>query len=115
MDKCKLSDEECVPCNGKTPPVSLTEAVSYLSQVPDWQIVDDADGLMLRRRFKFKTCAKAMVFINQMMAIAEQKNHHPVYVHGYKKVCVRFQTFAINNISKNDFILAALVDAIVVE
>ena len=118
MDDCKLSKEECVPCNGKTPALTKAQRKYYLQQVPDWQVIDgiERDGeLMLVRAFEFETFAKAVAFIKQMANIAEQKNHHPTYLHRYKEVRVHFQTYVIKNLSKNDFILAALIDEIVVQ
>lgn len=84
---------------------------AYLPQVPSWRVEDDA---RIVRDLKFKDFAAALAFVERAGAIAEQEGHHPdLFLHGWNKVTVTLSTHAIKGLSKNDFIMAAKLDAAV--
>lgn len=75
----------------------------------DWQI---EDGTRLRRRLKFRTFAAAFERATQVAAIAEAEGHHPDMCVGWGYLDVTLTTHAIKGLSRNDFIMAAKIDAI---
>ena len=61
-----LREMKCVPCRGDEPTVTGEELTRYHAQVPNWEIIE-VDGVKrLRRAFKFKNFAQALVFTNKV-------------------------------------------------
>jgi 4a-hydroxytetrahydrobiopterin dehydratase len=103
-----LTKKRCVPCEGGSKPLSLTDAKMYHKEVKDWKL----SRKVIEREFVFKDFKKAMVFINKVAVIAETEGHHPdIYVF-YNKVKLQLSTHAIGGLSLNDFIVAAKVDRV---
>ncbi len=114
-DSCKLSDKKCGPCNHKTPPLSQAQLSEYSMAIPSWEIERDTSTPKIKRDFTFKNFLLAMAFINKMAVIAEEEGHHPdFHLYNYRNVSVSLTTHAIHNLSENDFIVAAKIDAITV-
>lgn len=106
-----LTQKKCTPCEGGTPPLTKEKAEELLKQVPQWKITDD--GKKIIRTFTFANFVEAVDFINKVKDIAEGENHHPdLHLHSYKNVTVDLSTHAIKGLSKNDFIVAAKIDAL---
>ena len=104
----ELRDERCVPCKGGMPALNPQQYLKYLSQIKEWQLVDD---VKIEKKFKFKNFKEALAFVNKVGKIAEEENHHPnIYLYGWNKVKITLTTHAIHGLSKNDFILAAKID-----
>jgi 4a-hydroxytetrahydrobiopterin dehydratase len=73
----------------------------------------EQDGVLrLQRVFKFKDYAQAVQFTNQVAAIAEEENHHPLIVLEWGKVTVQWWTHVVRGLHKNDFIMAAKTNAL---
>lgn len=104
----ELHTIRCVGCEGGIPPLTADEAKKLLSQVKEWQIIND--GKMISRRFTFKNFYKTMAFVNAIAWIANIENHHPDLEVGFNYCVVKYTTHAIKGLSKNDFICAAKVD-----
>ncbi len=86
------------------------EAKELLSQVSDWELVEEEGKLAIRKRFKFGTYLDGVEFINRVAKIAEEEGHHPDIYLGWRRVTVNLMTHAIGGLSQNDFILAAKID-----
>jgi 4a-hydroxytetrahydrobiopterin dehydratase len=108
-----LATERCVPCEGGTPPLSRDEAQALLAEVGDgWQLSEDATSLS--RQLSFKNFLRAMDFLNRLAQVAEQENHHPDFcLQGWNKVSLTLATHSIGGLSRNDFIMAAKLQALV--
>jgi 4a-hydroxytetrahydrobiopterin dehydratase len=75
----------------------------------DWKI---EDGL-LTKEFEFKNFVEAIGFVNKIMPLAEEMNHHPdVLIHSYKKVKVMLYTHSEKSITEKDHSLAEKIDKI---
>lgn len=103
----ELRKMKCKPCTGSTPPLTEEEIKELLQQVKNWKL----EGKKLVKKFKFKDFVQAMKFVNE---IAEEEEHHPDIEIHYNRVTLTIWTHAINNLSENDFILAAKIDGIAV-
>lgn len=103
-----LSRKTCSPCRGGIPPLALSEAETLLSQAPGWQLLEN--GTRLERRFKFKTFAAALAFVNRVGDLAEAEGHHPDITFGWGYANVLFYTHKINGLHENDFIMAVKVN-----
>jgi 4a-hydroxytetrahydrobiopterin dehydratase len=51
-------------------------------------------------------------FTNKVGAAAEKQNHHPEILLGWGKVTVGWNTHAIKDLHRNDFIMAAQTSAL---
>ena len=105
-----LATDTCVPCRGGVSPLEA-QTVSRLSEAvgPGWRVVD---GRRLEREYRFSNFRKAMAFANQIAAIAEEQKHHPDLAVGWGYVRVTLTTHAIDGLHRNDFILAARINAL---
>jgi 4a-hydroxytetrahydrobiopterin dehydratase len=107
----ELTGAACVPCRGGVPTLTDPEIAELLPQVPEWRVVE-ADGIRrLRRDFTFPDFARAMSFAVAVGEIAEREGHHPDLHVAWGKVGVETWTHKIHGLHRNDFILAAKIDA----
>jgi 4a-hydroxytetrahydrobiopterin dehydratase len=105
----KLRDKKCVPCEGKTEPLSGDLLANLLLEVPTWHVAPDNKSIS--RETIFDDFVTAVVFITDVAHIAEEEGHHPdLNLHSYNKVTVTLSTHAIGGLSENDFIIAAKID-----
>jgi 4a-hydroxytetrahydrobiopterin dehydratase len=105
----KLQELKCEPCRGDTPLLSLQDAQTLLRDIHEWTLKDKA----IEREFRFKDFKEAMRFVNQVAEAANKEDHHPDIHIYYNKVRIELSTHKIKGLSKNDFILAAKIDALV--
>ena len=67
----------------------------------------------LTREFELSNFAEAVQFVNKILPLAEEMNHHPdVLIHGYKLVKVMLFTHSLNSITDKDYELAKKIDEI---
>lgn len=111
MTEEKLTEQKCQACEGGVAPLQRSEAEAMLGQVDsDWEISDD--DREIRRDFKFKNFYHTIAFVNAVAWIANREDHHPDLEVGYNRCRVRFSTHSIGGLSRNDFICAAKIDAL---
>jgi 4a-hydroxytetrahydrobiopterin dehydratase len=106
-----LASETCVPCHQGTPPLTLDEARGLLAELDGhWELAPD--GRALSRQITFKSFGRAMAFLNRLADIAERQGHHPDFcLERWNQVRLSLQTHAIGGLSRNDFVLAAKLQA----
>ena len=73
------------------------------------------DGRRLRRTFRWRNFLRAMFFVNGLAYLAEQEGHHPDMTISYDWVAGELTPHAIGGLSRNDFLLAAKIDRLVVQ
>lgn len=86
-----------------------SEIETLRKEVPQWEIMEYHH---LRRKFKFKNFAEALLFVNRVGALAESEGHHPDISFGWGYAEITSFTHAVGGLSENDFILAAKIDAL---
>lgn len=91
--------------------MSLEDARALLQDMDGkWQL--SGDGRTLTRQITFKNFGRAMAFLNRLGEIAEREGHHPDFcVSRWNQVSLSLTTHAIGGLSRNDFILAAKLEA----
>ena len=102
-----LRSMKCVPCEGGVPALTDAETKALLEQTPGWE----ARAARLHRRYQLKDFLAAMAFLNEVARIAEAEGHHPDFCVHWNQVDFTLWTHAVGGLSKNDFILAAKIDA----
>jgi 4a-hydroxytetrahydrobiopterin dehydratase len=105
----KLVEQKCEPCRADTRPFSPETAEDMLQEIPGWTLENNA----ITRVFQFKDFKEAIKFVNRVAEAADKENHHPDIHIYYNKVHIVLSTHKIKGLSKNDFILAAKIDAAV--
>src|ERR1035437_1567750 len=102
-DVCDLSNKQCKPCEGGTPPLSQDEINRLLKQLDGWMQYDRLIG----KTFEFKNYYQTIAFVNAVAWLSHREDHHPDLNVGYNKCHVEYSTHAVNGLSENDFICAA--------
>lgn len=105
-----LTQKKCKPCEGEGEKLSPHQATQLLSQINNWQILNETT---IQKTFTFKNFFRTMSFTNAIAHIANQENHHPDMQVSFNKCTVSFTTHAIGGLSENDFICAAKVDNLI--
>ena len=105
----ELAQDSCVACRADAVPLSPEEVEAMLSGLPRWE--PGEDGRVIYRRYAFGDFAAAFAFVSTIAAIAERQGHHPDIRFGWGYVEVDLRTHAINGLHRNDFIVAARIEA----
>ena len=75
----------------------------------DWKI----EGKSLIKEFEFSNFSEEIKFVNNILPLAEEANHHPdLLIHSYKKVKVMMYTHSEDKITDKDHALAKKIDAL---
>ena len=104
-----LTETECVPCQGGVPKITGDELLEYTDQIrDDWTVVDER---YIAAEYEFDDYRGAIEFMREVSELAEAEGHHPEFFFLYDTVTVKLWTHAIEGLSKNDFVMAAKIDA----
>jgi 4a-hydroxytetrahydrobiopterin dehydratase len=103
----ELTKKHCEPCSGDTPALKAEEVFRLHQGVPGWEVTS---GRKLVRRLAFEDFMEAIGFVNRVADLAEQEGHHPNIAIDYSRVTFTVWTHVIDDLSENDFILAAKID-----
>lgn len=102
-----LLDMHCTP---GPQALEAGEVDKFLSQVEGWQY--DSNNTQISQEFRFKNYYETMAFVNAVAWIANSEDHHPDMRVTYNRCTVSYTTHSVNNLSINDFICAAKIDAL---
>lgn len=106
-----LRDEKCEACTAKTPRVTGDGIAELKRELhADWSVSDDERTL--RRSFRFDDFTGAYTLATAIALTAQDEGHHPELSVGWGHLDVELTTHAIKGLSRNDFVLAAKVDAL---
>lgn len=110
MSAEQLRQEKCRPLTGAEHRLDGEALAGLLTVVPEWRLLDD--GKAIGRELGFEGFLPALAFANALGWQAEQDNHHPDLELGWGYVRIRFSSHDVGGLSRNDFISAAKVDAL---
>lgn len=108
-----LINEKCLPAtedNKARLSVAAAEINTLLAQIDGWQLAGEHGGLV--REFRFKNYYHVMAFVNAIAWIANKEAHHPDLEVSYGRVRVLYTTHDLGGLSRNDFICAAKISAL---
>jgi len=97
----------CIPCEGDTSPLKESDIAPLMTDINNWDLIDN---LKLHKSFKFEDFEEAGLFVDIISAIAQEQDHHPDMCIYYNKVDLILTTHSVGGLSKNDFIMASLID-----
>ena len=110
----KLCELQCEACQVGAPLVSSEEIADFREQISDWEILTAEGVERLSRTFKFRNFAEALAITNQVGELAEAEGHHPAILTEWGKVTVQWWTHKIKGLHRNDLIMAAKTDALLI-
>lgn len=103
----ELHLKSCEACSKNTPHLTKSKQNQLLKELSiNWKI----QKTYLVQEFRFKNFKEALDFTNKVAIIAESQAHHPDIYLSWAKVELKITTHSINNLTENDFILAAHID-----
>jgi len=97
----------CQPCEGLGQAWSRESVDAALESLNGWQLQGEK---MIVKNYKFKDFEAAVHFTDTVANIAAEQNHHPQIVLDYNKVKIVLWTHTVDGLTKNDFILAQMID-----
>jgi 4a-hydroxytetrahydrobiopterin dehydratase len=107
-----LASERCEACRPDSPTVPNVDEPKLLAEIPDWNLVEVKGVKRHKRTIKVKGWRPAIDLTNRISGLAEEADHHPVILTEWGKVTVSWWTHAIRGLHRNDFVMAAKVDAL---
>ena len=90
--------------------MDLDQARRLMADLPEWDLA--ASGKEIRRRFALKGFAPAVEMANLAAWLGNRQGHHPDIAFGWGYCRVTFSTHAAGGLTRNDFICAARLDAL---
>lgn len=103
---------QCVRVRRGDPPATAEEVKAGLTQLPGWSVVEQGGIERIEKSFQFKDFREALAFTNEIGALAEEQDHHPLIVTEWGRVTVQWWTHVVEGLHLNDFIMAAKTDQI---
>lgn len=88
--------------------LSAKEVTAELKKRKGWRVQHEN----LHRVFEFSDFVHAFGFMASVALAAEAMNHHPDWSNSWNKVTVNLVTHSAGGLTKNDFALAAKMDAL---
>ena len=101
----------CIPCEGTVQPLSDEVAAMMLEDIPEWKLRDSGK---INRSFRFRDFREAKSFFDILASVAEEQGHHPSFELNYNRLEVSLTTHAAKGLTENDFIMAKLIDQVMV-
>ncbi len=105
-----LAQEACAPCTTDTAPLTEDEVKALWLETPMWEIMEADSGRLMRRVFELPAYAQAVSFAMRVARMAEEASHHPSITLKYREVIVEWSTHTLQDVHRNDFIMAAKSD-----
>lgn len=108
----ELSRKHCEACHKWALPVPEGERETLLETLQGWEIKTQQGIPRLIKNFYLEAFPLKMAFVNEIALLAEKEDHHPVMIIGPEKVIVKWWTHVIEDLHRNDFIMAAKTEEV---
>jgi len=86
----------------KPEPLTADELTGLLTRLPGWGL----EGAALVKSFRFETYLDGIEFVRRLAVAAEEMNHHPDLLIGWRKVTVTLTTHSAGAVTRLDEALA---------
>lgn len=106
-----LTDEQITPPVAGSKPLTVFEAQKLGAEISDWSLHTDH----LERIWHFPTFEAALDFVLEVGKLASETAHHPDIHLSYKTVRLELSTHKIGGLSRNDFLMAAKINALAMQ
>lgn len=108
-----LVDCRCESCNEKAKPLDARDQEALLAQLPGWRIAEEQGVPVLIRSYDAPDFATLLPWTVKLGALSEKEGHHPRLLLEHGRLTVSWWTHVIRGLHKNDFIMAAKTDHVV--
>lgn len=89
--------------------LSESEIELRLKELTGWT----RDGIAIKKTFVRKGFVEAVDFVQKIVPIAEEMDHHPdVRIFAYKRVEISISTHSVGSLTQKDFDLARKIDTL---
>lgn len=88
-----------------------TEIEQRLNELEGWEYSDE-DG-RIKKKYDFDTYMDGIEFVNEIAELAEDANHHPDMILGFREVKVTLKSHDVDAITERDFSLAEEIEGLV--
>jgi 4a-hydroxytetrahydrobiopterin dehydratase len=102
-----LRASHCAPLTGSDA-MGAASIDAQLGVLPRWRIADGA----LQADYRFADWWETIAFVNALAWMVHREDHHPDLAVSYDRCTVRWSTHSAGGVTLNDFICAALTDAL---
>lgn len=104
-----LAREHCLPVRPGTSALSHFDIEELADELdPGWHVNDD----VIRREYVTRDFGEAFALATRIALLAEAQGHHPEMTVTWGRLVVTLSTHAARGLTRNDFILAAHIDAL---
>ncbi len=103
-----LLEKRCKPCLVDAPALTQGQVRENIKELHGWTVKNKT----IEKTFLFENYYETVSFVNAVVWIAHQADHHPDISFGYKTCKIVYTTHAAKGLTENDFICAAKVDAL---
>ena len=108
-NQTNLLEKKCKPCRGEAPALTQGQIRENIKELQGWGVKNKT----IVKTFPFENYYETVSFVNAVAWIANQADHHPDILFGYKTCQITYTTHSANGLTENDFICAAKTDALV--
>lgn len=106
-----LKDQSCEEMSKGSKGLIIPTIEGMMNSIPGWDVA--LSYMSLDKTFKFKNYHQTISFVNAVTWIAHKEDHHPQICFGYNECKVTLTTHAIKALTRNDFIVAAKINALI--
>jgi 4a-hydroxytetrahydrobiopterin dehydratase len=92
--------------------LSSSEIAAFMTEIPDWTVVNEEGMSRLQRVFTFGDFVEALEFTNRVGELAETANHHPRITTEWGKVTLTWWSHDQGGMVAADIEMAKKVNAL---
>jgi len=105
-----FAKEKCTPIEKGAAPLARGEVERLIKDLSGW--TSNPAATAITKTYSFKDFLTALSFANAIAFLAEREGHHPDLAISWGEVEITLSTHSLKGLSRNDFILAAKIDAL---
>lgn len=103
----ELSSKNCEACDGKVPPLTRSQALRFLEEVPGWTLNKAGH---LEKTYEHAGFRRGLEFVKKVGEMCEEQGHHGDLHLAWGKTRLEVWTHKVNGLVEADFIWAAKAD-----
>jgi len=88
--------------------LALAERAVFLSEHPEWRLLEQRDAIA--RSFRFEDFGEAFAFMTRVALAAEKMNHHPEWFNVFNRIDVTLTTHDAGGVTQKDIELAKTME-----
>lgn len=88
--------------------LSENEIKEKLGEIDGWEY----NGERIRKKYQFEKYMDGIEFVNKIAEIAEEENHHPDMILGFREVEITLKSHDVDAITDRDINLASKIEKI---